>query len=251
MKRSKREDKISIEKESLKKLPDPVTVGAIIPSAGLGERLQGNKKKQFRNLNGKPIVLHVLERLIDSKLLNYISLVLPKKQLNSVFIPNDSLVDIKLVEGGIDRKSSVKNGLNALPNEVKWVVVHDGVRPLFTKDLLERCLLEACHTGASLAAFAITDTLKLSNESMNTLQTVSRENIWSAQTPQVVRKELLERAYTDFKGDNSEVTDESSLLEKIGVKSRIVLSNKMNLKITTKEDLLLAEFYLRQENKLN
>ena len=168
----------------------------------------------------------------------------------SVFIPNDSLVDIKLDEGGIDRKSSVKNGLNALPNEVKWVVVHDGVRPLFTKDLLERCLLEACHTGASLAAFAITDTLKLSNESMNTLQTVSRENIWSAQTPQVVRKELLERAYTDFKGENSEVTDESSLLEKIGVKSRIVLSNKMNLKITTKEDLLLAEFYLRQEIKL-
>ena len=74
-------------------------------------------------------------------------------------------------------------------------------------------MLEAYHTGASLAAFAITDTLKLSNESMNTLQTVSRENIWSAQTPQVVRKELLERAYTDFKGDNSEVTVESSLLE--------------------------------------
>ncbi len=213
--------------------------------------MPGNKKKQFRELNGKPIVSHVLEKLINSKLLNHISLVLPKKQLDSVIIPRDSLVGVKVVEGGIDRKSSVENGLNALPVQVKWVVVHDGVRPFFTKDLLERCLLEAYHTGASLAALAISDTLKLSDERMDTIQTVPRKNIWSAQTPQVVRREILERAYIDFNGDNSEVTDESSLLEKIGVKSRIVISNKMNFKITTKDDLLLAEFYLRQENSFN
>jgi 2-C-methyl-D-erythritol 4-phosphate cytidylyltransferase len=251
MKHSKRKDKTNIEIENSQKLPEPATIGAIIPSAGLSIRLPGCTKKQFRYLNGKPIVLHALERLISYRMLKYISLVLPENELDSVVIPNNSYVDLKVVSGGLDRKSSVENGLKILPEEVKWVVIHDGVRPFLTKDLVKRCLLESYHTGASLAAFKISDTLKLSDEKKFTLQTISRKNVWSAQTPQVVRRELLEKAYKEFQEHNSEITDESSLLEKIGVKSRIVISNKMNIKITTQEDLLLAEFYLKQEKNLN
>lgn len=251
MKHSKREEKIDIKKEISKNLPHPATVGAIIPSAGLGERLPGKERKQFRNLHGKPIVFHVLERLIDYRLLNYISLVLPEKKTVSFNIPKNSVVDMKIVEGGFNRKSSVEKGLKSLPIEVKWVVIHDGVRPLFTKDLLKRCLLEAYYTGASLAAFPVSDTLKRCDETMITFQTIPRGNLWSAQTPQVVRRDLLEKAYKDFEGQDTEITDESSLLEKIGVKARVVISNKTNIKITTKDDLLFAEFYLREEKTVN
>ena len=97
-------------------------------------------------------------------MLKYISLVLPDIELDSVVIPNYSYVDLKVVSGGLDRKSSVENGLKILPEEVKWVVIHDGVRPFLTKDLVKRCLLESYHTGASLAAFEISDSLNLSDE---------------------------------------------------------------------------------------
>lgn len=213
--------------------------------------MPGKEKKQFRELDGKPIVFHVLERIIDSRLLNYISLVLPKKNPVSFNMPRNSIVDMKVVEGGLNRKSSVEKGLESLPIGVKWVVIHDGVRPLFTRDLLKRCLLEAFYTGASLAAFPISDTLKRCDETKLTFETISRENLWSAQTPQVVRRDLLEKAYKDFEGEDAEITDESTLLEKIGIKARVVISNKTNIKITTKEDLLFAEFHLREEKNFN
>ena len=213
--------------------------------------MPGKEKKQFRELDGKPIVFHVLERIIDSRLLNYISLVLPEKNPVSFNMPRNSIVDMKVVEGGLNRKSSVEKGLESLPIGVKWVVIHDGVRPLFTKDLLKRCLLEAFYTGASLAAFPISDTLKRCDETKLTFETISRENLWSAQTPQVVRRDLLEKAYKDFEGEDAEITDESTLLEKIGIKARVVISNKTNIKITTKEDLLFAEFHLREEKNFN
>jgi len=217
----------------------------------LGERFLGRERKQFCNLAGKPVIIHVLERLIQYRLLNYISLVLPKTKPSSVVIPTNSDVIIKVVEGGIDRNSSVENGMKALPIGVKWVVIHDGVRPLLTKNLLERCLLEADDTGASLAAFPVSDTLKRSDESLCTFETISRENLWSAQTPQVVRRDLLEKAFKEVERQEPEITDESTLLEKIGIRTRVVFSTKTNLKITTEEDLMFAEFYLREEKNVD
>jgi len=139
--------------------------------------------------------------------------------------------------GGKRRQDSVAAGLKHLKN-CDWVVIHDGARPLVTKDLIERGLEAAQETGAAVAAIPVTDTIKIADDDRTVLETPVRQNLWAAQTPQVFRFGLISEAYKEAKG---EVTDDASLVEQLGYKVKLYLGAYDNIKITTNYDLLMAE----------
>ncbi|OGL58712.1 MAG: 2-C-methyl-D-erythritol 4-phosphate cytidylyltransferase [Candidatus Tectomicrobia bacterium RIFCSPLOWO2_12_FULL_69_37] len=225
-------------------LPPPSRVGAVVPAAGRGARLPGAVPKQFRPLGGLPLLWHPLYRLARSGAVGSIVLVLPPGSLGALGLPKDLGLSVQVTEGGARRQDSVERGLFALPPEVEWAVVHDGARPLLPPALVRACLEGALETGASLAALPVSDTVKRGGPGGFAEGTVPRDGLWLAQTPQVARRELLEKALRAARDEGREGTDEAALLEAIGVRVRLVPGDPMNLKVTRPEDLALAEAYL-------
>lgn len=221
----------------------PSKVGAVVPAAGRGERLPGAVPKQFRSLAGIPLHWHCLYRLAGSGAVGAIVLVVPPGS-GEVELPPGLALPLRVAEGGARRQDSVENGLRALPPGVEWVVVHDAARPLLPPGLVEACLAGAVETGASLAALPVSDTLKQAVPEGFTAGTVPRGGLWLAQTPQVARRELLEKALRAAREEGREGTDEAALLEAIGVKVRLVPGDPVNLKVTRPGDLALAEAWL-------
>ncbi len=225
-------------------IPSAEKVGAVVPAAGQGDRLPGPMAKQFRLLAGVPLLHHTLSRLTEEGRVGHIVVALPSAEMSSFDPPEDLAMPVRPVAGGSRRQDSVANGLAALPDEAEWVVVHDGARPLLPAGLVEACLAGAQETGACIAALPVTDTVKRADQECFLRETLPRGDLWLAQTPQVVRRDLLERALESAAARGFEGTDEAALLEAIGVGVKIVPGSKMNLKITTPEDLALAEAYL-------
>jgi len=145
--------------------------------------------------------------------------------------------------GGRRRRDSVAAGLGQL-NHCDWVIIHDGARPLVTADLISQGLEAARETGAAIAAVPVTDTIKVVGSDRIIQQTVPRHNLWAAQTPQVFRYDIIAEAYHQTKG---EVTDDASLVEQLGYRVRLYMGAYDNIKITTPDDLVLAEV-LRQKH---
>jgi len=143
-----------------------------------------------------------------------------------------------IVPGGERRQDSVAAGLDAVPEESELVAVHDGARPFVTAELIDACVRAADRTGAAIAAVPIADTLKQAEAGV-IVRTVPRTGMWAAQTPQVARTALLREAFAN--AGELEITDEASLMESRGVPVIIVPGSARNLKITTADDLVLAE----------
>jgi 2-C-methyl-D-erythritol 4-phosphate cytidylyltransferase len=230
-------------------VPPAEKVGAVIPAAGGGERLPGPVAKQFRELGGVPVLHHTLSRISRDGLISCIVLALPPAELSSIELPDGLSMPVFLVAGGSERQHSVANGLAALPPMVEWVVVHDGARPLLPRGLIETCLLAAQETGASIAALPMTDTVKRDDGREFVRETVPRNELWLAQTPQVFRRDLLEQALSMASDKALEGTDESALLEALGIRVKLVNGSKFNFKITSPEDLVLAEACLARQEK--
>ena len=144
---------------------------------------------------------------------------------------------VDVCPGGERRQDSVAVGLSRL-GECEWVVIHDGVRPLVTEDMIKNGLKAAEETGAAAAAVPVTDTIKVAGEDGVVLQTPPRQNLWAMQTPQVFRHYIIAEAYRKTTGD---VTDDASLVEQAGYKVKLYMGSYDNIKITTPEDLALAE----------
>ncbi len=217
-------------------LPKPDETAAIVPAAGKGLRLPGSVAKQFRSLAGKPLFHHCILRIAHTRLVGRIVVAIPPGSDPPV-LPEGLDAEIHLVEGGARRQDSVRNGLAALGDEVSWVVVHDGARPLVTRELIERCLLGAGETGAAIAALRVVDTVKTGDAEGFIEDTRPREGLWLAQTPQVARRELLARAMEWADANDFEGTDEASLLEAVGVRVRLVEGSAQNIKVTTPGDM--------------
>ena len=147
--------------------------------------------------------------------------------------------NLTIIAGGRRRQDSVQAGLDALDDDTAIVLVHDGARPLVSREIIDRCYLAALQHGACIAAVPVKDTLKRGDDTGRITATIDRTSLWQAQTPQAVRKELLEQAYR-HNGD-ADVTDEASLLEKAAIPVTLVEGAETNIKITRPEDLLLAE----------
>jgi 2-C-methyl-D-erythritol 4-phosphate cytidylyltransferase len=218
-------------------------VAAIIVAAGEGERM-GGIDKMFATIHGRPVLAHVLDTFQDCKKIDRIIVVMNAKNIENcrslVAHENwDKVRDICL--GGKKRQESVLEGLKRI-KEVDWVVIHDGARPLVTIDLIERGLEAAKETGAAAAAIPLTDTIKFIKGSDIVLQTLPRENLRAAQTPQVFRVDVIKNTYKFAVG---EFTDDAALVEKAGYKVRLFAGSYDNIKITRPDDLAIAEVLLK------
>jgi 2-C-methyl-D-erythritol 4-phosphate cytidylyltransferase len=200
----------------------------------------GGIDKVFAPLGGKPALAHVLRAFDGCNSIDQIVVVVSKANLERCreLIAKEGLSKpIEVGVGGRRRQDSVAVGLSKL-KDCDWVVIHDGARPLVTKDLIERGLEAAQETGAAVAAIPVTDTIKIADDDRTVLETPVRQNLWAAQTPQVFRFGLISEAYKEAKG---EVTDDASLVEQLGYKVKLYLGAYDNIKITTNYDLLMAE----------
>ena len=223
-------------------------ITAIIPAAGGGERF--GEKKQLKLLNDRPLIFHTIQPFIKSELINEIIVVLPKDDVNQMARELKSTLTskkIKVVPGGETRQQSVNNGLISSDKESELICIHDGVRPFVTLTLIEKVIKASVGHDGAILAVPSSDTIKKVMEDQ-ILETLPREIIWRAQTPQVFQKPALEEAIKIAIDENLEVTDEASILEKIGYQIGFIEGSLLNIKITTKEDWIFAKAIYNELN---
>ena len=230
---------------------DKDRVAAVIPGAGSGERLGLSESKLFLLLGDKPVLVHTLEKLQQSPIVDEVVLVVRRTDLSRAraLVTDYRLAKVSdIIEGGDRRQDSVYLGLRTLLGRgVQYVFIHDAVRPFFDAEQIPE-LLEATKVhGAAILAIRPKDTIKLSDGVPFVQQTLERSKLWAVQTPQCFEIELLMKAYRRAMKENFVGTDDASLVERLGVKVRIVEGSHDNIKITTKEDLELAELILRRQ----
>lgn len=217
---------------------------AIITAAGSGRRF--GEEKQFKKLHGKPLYEYSLDIFIKSKLFDEVILVIPNNNQKKLQreIKRKYGSQVNLVIGGLDRQDSVKNAIQNSNPKVDLVVIHDAARPFITKTLIEKCI-SACETSdGAIIAMQPHDTIKFSKDNI-VEKTIDRSNIWMAQTPQAFNKQKILEAYSSREFDDLIITDESSLMEKLGYKIMIVPGTGKNFKITTFDDWKRAEAELQ------
>jgi 2-C-methyl-D-erythritol 4-phosphate cytidylyltransferase len=221
-------------------------VSAIIAAAGESRRMNGIDKV-FAPLGGKPALSYVLDVFEKCDSVTQIIVVVSKENVakcRQLVAENKYAKPVEVCAGGKRRQDSVAAGLAKL-DKCDWVVIHDGARPLVTRELIERGLEAAEETGAAVAAVPVTDTIKMAGEDRIVRQTPPRQNLWAVQTPQVFRVDVISKAYQKAKG---EVTDDASLVEKLGYKVKLYMGAYDNIKITTANDLLVAEALIKHGN---
>ncbi len=221
-------------------------VGAIIAAAGESRRM-GGIDKVFAPLGGKPALVRVLDAFDGCDLVNQVVVVVSENNLErcrKLIAEKNWSKPVEVCAGGKRRQDSVAAGLKKL--NCDWVIVHDGARPLVTKELIEGGLKAAKETGAAIAAVPVTDTIKTAGDDMFVHQTPPRRNLWAVQTPQVFRLDIIARAYEQAK---DEVTDDASLVEGLGQKVKLYMGSYDNMKITSPHDMALAEVLLTKHGR--
>lgn len=232
-------------------------VYAVVPAAGRGLRMGGNRPKQFLELRGRPILDHTLEALARVPFLSGIQLVVPEEFVGPVRewvgqsgpegpssrVPGHLAIEV--APGGLQRQDSVYNGLKRLPDECDWVVIHDGVRPFASPSLFGRTWAAAMDSGAAIAAMPSTDTVKRVDGN-RVAETLERESIWLVQTPQIFRKDILTRAYELARDHGWVGTDDASFVERLSIPVAVALGERTNIKVTTPDDLEWGEHFLRR-----
>jgi len=213
-------------------------VGVVIVAAGSSTRTAGAELKQFRWVAGKPMLLHSVQRFMERADVALVVCVLPKSHAGD---PPPWLfqcdVDRLLVSvGGRERGESVLNGLEDMPAEVRFVLVHDAARPLVDSETIERVVSKAREGVGAVPALPATDTIKEVDDSGAILRTPDRTKLYHAQTPQGFPREMIEQAYARGKSDRVQATDDAALCERIGARVVIVEGSAMGMKITTDED---------------
>jgi len=223
-----------------------MTVSAIIVAAGTGSRMAGDMRKQYVPLGGPSVLSHTLSVFEKCPAVHNMFLVVPNEDFQfcreQVLAPVGPRKMVTLVPGGSERTNSVYNGLSAVKgrrNDI--VVIHDGVRPFITGDRLTACIDQAKVTGACILGIPVVDTLKHVSPRGYIERTIERETIWKAQTPQAFRYHLIMKAHETAIKEGYPATDDASLVERLGINVKVIPGSSINLKITTKDDLLLAE----------
>jgi len=224
---------------------------AVIVSAGKGHRFMEGKKKQFYFLGEKPILAHTLDKFEASPLIRSILLVVGQEDMNyclKEIIEKYRYQKIsQVVPGGKRRQESVKNGIDSLPKDVEIVVIHDGVRPFVTKEMIEESIRSAVRFGAVVMAMPVKETIKMAHSDGTVLQTLDRESLWQVQTPQTFQAKVIKEAYYKATEESFIGTDDASLVERLGLKVHILPGSYTNIKITTPEDWMLANLFLKNK----
>ncbi len=218
-------------------------VSAIITAGGRGVRIGGDVPKQFLELSGKPILEHTLENFQATGLVDEVLLVVPADSVSQVEKDyarfNGWLT--RVVAGGKERQDSVGNGLNSLGPSADIVLVHDGVRPFVTHEMLQKSIATAHEHGGAICAIPVSDTLKRADANGVVSETIDRQGLWRMQTPQTFSRGILEEAFEQARADGFYGTDEGMLVERLGRPVKLVTGSEFNIKITRPEDLVLAK----------
>jgi len=223
---------------------------AIVPAGGSGRRMQSRSPKQYLLLNGKPVLVHTLLKLQQSPFIDDILLVVPESDI--FFVQENmegpyQLTKIRdVIAGGKERQDSVKNGLTRAGDEYDVVVIHDGVRPLVTDEIIFGVIRESMRCGAAIAGVPARDTVKEVSPDGSISRTLDRDRIWMAQTPQAFQRGIIQEAYQKAAADDFLGTDDASLVERLGIPVKMIFGSYTNIKITTPDDLILAEAFLKQ-----
>jgi len=223
---------------------------AIIAAAGLGKRMGGGTPKQYLELGRRPIICHTLDSFREASTIQSVVVVVEPGREDDfrerILKGRRYPAKWRVVAGGSVRQESVSKGLAALPDECDVVVVHDGVRPFIYPAVIDESARLAQAEGACIVATPIKETIKRVDRSHSIDETVDRTHLWGAKTPQSFRKSVLLEAMQKATEDNFIGTDESSLVERLGVRVRIIEGDDRNIKITTPSDLKVAEAILKE-----
>lgn len=226
-------------------------VGAVIVAAGSGRRMKSMTPKQYLPLNGLPVLAHTLRRISASRRVTAIALVVPPDDHDycrrHILPAADITTPVQLVNGGPRRQDSVDNGLSALGDgaDDDIIVIHDGVRPLVRSEDIDACIEVAHCTGACIVGRPVTDTLKAVAAGQKIISTIERHTVWRAQTPQVFRRAIILAAHREAARHDRPATDDSALVEAIGIPVSVIPAGRFNIKITMPEDLHLAAALLK------
>ena len=223
----------------------------ILPAAGKSTRFSDKEKKPFAALDGRPVWLRTAELFVSRDDVSQCILVIDpsdEEMVRRKYGANMAFLNISLVHGGSERFESVANALKIVKDEVDFVAIHDSVRPCVTTELIDKVFQQAVKSGAAILALGMTDSLKRGSSSDPVVieQSLPRERLWLAQTPQVFSKEILVKA---FKNVPKGATDDSQVVEAGGATVSIVVGSSSNIKITTRDDLFLADAILKSRPK--
>ncbi|MGE3819527.1 MAG: 2-C-methyl-D-erythritol 4-phosphate cytidylyltransferase [Isosphaeraceae bacterium] len=221
----------------------------ILPAAGRSSRFGDSKRKKvFAELDGRAVWLRAVEPFVNRDDVGQILVVIApedRELFELRYRPSVAFLGIQVVEGGAERHDSIASGLALLKPDCDHVAIHDAARPCLTTELIDALFAAAEAHGAALPAVPVSDTVKRVDDGKRTIETVPRRGLYLAQTPQVFRRDLIERAYAERSRLETPITDDTQLVEALGHPCAVVESTPMNLKITTAEDLRLASAILQ------
>ena len=226
-------------------------VTAIFPAAGQSKRMQSSTNKNFLEIDDQPILIHTLLKFSKS---DKIEKLIVAAAVDEVKIVEEMLAEVEglkpfqIVEGGSERQYSIANAIKFLPDNCDVVLVHDAARPLISVETIEEVIAAARIYGCAIAAVPEKNTIKVIDDDGFVVDTPPRATLVSVQTPQGFKRDIIVKAYEQAERDNFLGTDDSSLVERLGCKVKIVKSDYKNIKITTPEDILIAEAFLRSDH---
>jgi len=227
------------------------TFAVILPAAGRSSRFRDQHyKKPFAPLAGRAVWLHSAERFLNRPDVKQVIVVVAaedREEFGRKFGANLAILGVEVCAGGAERADSIQNALARVKEDVDFIAVHDAARPCLADKWIDQVFAAAQQTGAAILAVPVSATLKQAAKDVKQgkviAETVNRAGLWEAQTPQVFRRDLLTKAYAARAGASP--TDDSQLVERLGAAVALVEGSPMNIKITTKEDLRLAEQILK------
>lgn len=226
-------------------------VMAVIPAAGASRRMGTGVNKQLLSLCGKTVLEHTIRAVVASTYISGIVLVVRPEEENFFKKWSEQFVDtvITVVRGGAERQQSVRNGIDALPADTCLVVIHDGARPLVEPELVDKVVDAAKSDGAATLGVPVKDTVKMTGGN-KVVETIPRDNLWLVQTPQVFSYDII---YAAHKWADSRAffgTDDASLVEAYGYPVTMVKGSYSNIKVTTPEDIIIAEALMKARQRV-
>ena len=218
-------------------------ISAIVLAGGRGKRMNYHKSKQFIEIKGKPVLVYTLEKFIYNKSIDEVILVLPEDEVDyckKEVLQKYSLKVDRIIIGGKERQDSVFNALEAM-EKADIVLIHDGARPFISEKIIEEGIKYANIYGAAAPGVTPKDTIKIKNEDNISVDTPDRNTLVAVQTPQCFKYDEIYQCHRKIKEENAIVTDDTSVVERYGHKVYLYEGDYTNIKITTPEDLILAE----------
>lgn len=229
-------------------------VSVIVAAAGMSNRMGSKINKQFIAIDNKPILAHTLEKFEDCKYVDEIIVVSKEEEVEyckKEIVKKYGFKKVKnIVKGGAERQDSVYNGILALDEKSDIVLTHDGARPFIKRETIEKGIEGVIEYGACVIGVPVKDTIKVVNSDEEVHHTPKRSLLWAAQTPQCFWTDLLKKGY-DLAGEEDIMgTDDSSLVEKTGHPIKMIMGSYDNIKITTPEDLIIADSFLKDRKSV-